>query len=71
MTNLTTKQNKAKERKYKPVPFCSNCLRETKDCDCPSKLTHVVDCCGNCKEPLEECWSFCPVCGYEVNEEEL
>jgi hypothetical protein len=53
--------------KYKKVRFCINCLKDTKDCNCASKLTDVAETCGNCGEFLDEAWSFCPVCGYEVD----
>ena len=56
-----------KSIKYKKVKMCANCLRETDKCKCSSKLIQVMETCGNCDEPLDETWSFCPICGYEVN----
>lgn len=56
-------------KKYRPVLECANCLRKTKDCNCSSKLTLVIAECGNCKNCLDEEWSYCPFCGYEVDYE--
>jgi hypothetical protein len=55
-----------KKFKYKAVKFCSNCLRETKDCKCKVKVVEVVETCKNCGEFLFDEWSYCPTCGFNV-----
>lgn len=37
----------------------------------PIQYSSIYEECGNCLTPLEGEWSFCPMCGYEIDGRDL